>query len=108
MLKQHKHLCLGRFQPNDEEKEMYKNYKEDKSKLQNADKFLIKVHHFNFTSHNIMECMLQWQLCDVPMLSKRLDLLFTIREFPANFEGFQPVGSPYIKVSMLPHNIVLI
>ena len=34
------------------------------------------------------------QLCDVPMLSKRLDLLFTIREFPANFEGFQPVGLP--------------
>ena len=32
-----------RFQPNDEEKEMYKNYKEDKGMLQNADKFLMKV-----------------------------------------------------------------
>ena len=36
-------------------------------------------------------CISFWQLCDVPLLSKRLDLLFTIREFPANFEGFQPV-----------------
>ena len=37
-------ILFGRFQPNDEEKEMYKNYKEDKSKLQNADRFLIKVY----------------------------------------------------------------
>lgn len=33
----------GRFQPTDEEKEMYKKYVEDKTKLQNADTFLLKV-----------------------------------------------------------------
>ena len=27
------------------------------------------------------------------MLATRLDLLFTIREFPSNFEGFQPVST---------------
>lgn len=31
------------------------------------------------------------QLIEVPMLAVRLDLLFTIREFPANMEEFQPV-----------------
>ena len=43
----------GRFQPNDEEKEMYKNYKEDKSKLQNADRFLMKVQHFDFPIYEV-------------------------------------------------------
>ena len=32
-----------RFQPTDEEREMYKNYKEDKGMLQNADRFVMKV-----------------------------------------------------------------
>ena len=37
-------LCLlHRFQPTQEEKEMYRNYKEDKSLLQTADTFLLKV-----------------------------------------------------------------
>ena len=27
------------------------------------------------------------------MLSTRLDLLFTIKEFPANFDGFKPVSA---------------
>jgi len=37
-------VCLfHRFQPTQEEKEMYRNYKEDKSLLQNADTFLMKV-----------------------------------------------------------------
>ena len=31
------------------------------------------------------------QLIEVPMLSVRLDLLFTIREFPANMDEFEPV-----------------
>ena len=35
------------------------------------------------------------QLIEVPMLAVRLDLLFTIREFPANMEEFQPVTTPY-------------
>ena len=38
------HVLACRFQPTDEEKEMYKNYLEDKTKLQNADSFLLKVH----------------------------------------------------------------
>lgn len=41
-------LCL-RFQPSDEEKEMYKNYKDDKGKLQNADRFLMKVVYYTHT-----------------------------------------------------------
>lgn len=32
-----------RYQPTEEEKELYKNYKEDKSLLQQADIFLMKV-----------------------------------------------------------------
>jgi hypothetical protein len=38
------YVLVCRFQPTDEEKEMYKNYLEDKAKLQNADTFLLKVY----------------------------------------------------------------
>ena len=36
-------VSLKRYQPTEEDKEMYKNYKEDKSLLQQADVFLMKV-----------------------------------------------------------------
>ncbi len=52
---------------------MYKKYTGDRKLLQTADKFLV-------------------ELCEIPMLSVRLDLLFTIREFPANLESFAPVS----------------
>ena len=55
---------------------MYKNFKGDLGILQTADVFLIK-------------------LCEIPFLSTRLDLLFTVRDFPANFEGFEPVSSAW-------------
>ena len=32
------------------------------------------------------------QLSEIPLLSVRLDLLFTIKEFPTNIESFQPVS----------------
>ena len=35
-----------RFQPSEEDREMYKNYKESKDKLQNEDQFLMKVSMF--------------------------------------------------------------
>jgi len=77
-------VALKRFQPTQEDKEMYKNYKGDKSLLQNADTFLLK-------------------LSEIPMLSLRLDLLFTIREFPSNFEGFKPVSILGLRICIMPH-----
>jgi hypothetical protein len=50
---------------------MYKKYTGDKMQLPLADTFLLK-------------------LIEVPMLAVRLDLLFTIREFPANMDEFHP------------------
>ena len=53
----HIHVCVlvsilhCRFQPTDEEKEMYKNYREDKNKLQNADAFLMKVNMYIYLKH---------------------------------------------------------
>ena len=38
------------------------------------------------------------QLSEIPLLSVRLDLLFTIKEFPTNIESFQPVGGNEIPV----------
>jgi hypothetical protein len=64
-------VALKRFQPTQEEKEMYKKYAGDKTQLTLADTFLLK-------------------LIEVPMLSMRLDLVFTIREFPVNMDEFQP------------------
>lgn len=76
---------------------MYKKYKGDKNLLQNADIFLLKVHHTSYVMnkilyivHNFMNIIIL-QLGEIPMLSTRLDLLFTVREFPVNFEGFKPV-----------------
>ena len=48
------HVLVCRFQPTDEEKEMYKNYLEDKTKLQNADTFLLKVHEIMFMHFQII------------------------------------------------------
>ena len=64
-------VALKRFQPTHEEREMYKNYTGDKEELPLSDKFLMK-------------------LITVPLLSVRLDLLFTIKEFPVNVEEFRP------------------
>ncbi|CAI8009993.1 Formin-F [Geodia barretti] len=50
---------------------MYKKYTGEKAELPLADTFLLK-------------------LIEVPMLAMRLDLLFTIREFPVNMEEFKP------------------
>jgi hypothetical protein len=64
-------VALKRFQPTLEDKEMYKKYTGEKAELPLADTFLLK-------------------LIEVPMLAMRLDLLFTIREFPVNMEEFKP------------------
>ena len=48
------HVLVCRFQPTDEEKEMYKKYLEDKTKLQNADTFLLKVHEIMFMHFQII------------------------------------------------------
>ena len=37
-------FVITRYQPTEEEREMYKKYKGDKSLLQNADTFLMKVY----------------------------------------------------------------
>lgn len=64
-------IAMKRFQPSEEDREMYKNYKESKDKLQNEDQFLMK-------------------LCEIPLLQTRLDLLLTVREFPSNLGDFMP------------------
>ncbi len=62
-----------RLQPSQEETKLCKSYTGDRYQLQPADNFL-------------------FELCEVPMLSTRLDLLYTIREFPANLDSFEPVS----------------
>ncbi len=64
---------LKRLQPSEEEKELCRRYKGDVGNLQLADTFML-------------------ELCEVPMLSTRLDLLFLARDFPSNFEGLEPVS----------------
>lgn len=64
-------VTLKRIQPTDEEKTLLQSFKGDRSTLQAADTFLLK-------------------LSEIPLLSVRLDLLFNIKEFPANIESFQP------------------
>ena len=77
---------------------MYKKYTGDKSSLQQADIFLVKVcapRWPSSTAHAGPSHFLSSsaaQLCEIPLLSERLDLLFTIRDFPTNFEGIQPVS----------------
>ena len=88
-------VYIFRYQPTEEDKEMYKNYKGDKSLLQQADVFLMKVTHLKcsvVSNKLLLFTHSHVQLCNIPMLSTRLDLLYTIEEFPANFEGFKPVS----------------
>ena len=43
--------AVVRFQPSEEDREMYKNYKDGKDKLQSEDQFIMKVrHHLYYTT----------------------------------------------------------
>lgn len=56
---------ISRYQPTEEEKEMYKNYKDDKTLLQQADKFLMKVGE----GWDVGEFLLVWRLARLPVYS---------------------------------------
>ncbi|CAL1533255.1 unnamed protein product [Lymnaea stagnalis] len=58
-----KMTTLKRYQPNAEDKEMYKLYTDKRDTLHNADRFML-------------------ELCEIPQLSHRLDLVLTIWELP--------------------------
>jgi len=64
-------VALKRFQPNTDELEMYKCFQGDTSTLSVVDKFMLK-------------------LCQIPNLSRKLDILLTIMEVPSQFHDIQP------------------
>ncbi|KJE97247.1 hypothetical protein CAOG_007686 [Capsaspora owczarzaki ATCC 30864] len=64
-------IAFKRFAPTPEEIEAYKNYKDNKAELAPADQFLM-------------------QLIEIPNLNARLDLLFTLREFPDRLADVEP------------------
>ena len=106
-----------RFLPTTEEQEMYRNYKEDINTLLPEDQFMLKVkwtggraggRDRQWSVHRLYSITKEWlllqivcllsvlvslQLCDIPYLEKRLDLLLVLMEFPIQFEDLQPVSS---------------
>ena len=64
-------VALKRFQPNTDELDMYKNFKGDTESLPLVDKFMHK-------------------LCDIPNLSRKLDILLTIMEVPSQYDEIRP------------------
>jgi hypothetical protein len=64
-------MALKRFQPTEEDVEMYSNFSGDKASLPPTDQFMMK-------------------LCSLSNFSTRVDLLLTIREFPEQFEELLP------------------
>ena len=64
-------VALKRFQPNTDELEMYKSFQGDASTLSVVDKFMLK-------------------LCQIPNLSRKLDILLTMMEVPSQFHDIQP------------------
>ena len=95
-------ISLKRFQPSTEEAEMYKNYKGPKEELPKTDHFMIKVMRippffmsvgrlkaFHFLFSNFLSLL---QLCEIPDLNTRLDLLLFILEFPLQYEELSPVS----------------
>ncbi|KAI8790535.1 formin-A [Biomphalaria glabrata] len=61
---------LKRYQPNTEDKEMYKLYLNKSENLHPADRFML-------------------ELCEIPQLSIRLDLLLILWEFPNQFKSLE-------------------
>ncbi|XP_060793384.1 uncharacterized protein LOC132896514 isoform X2 [Neoarius graeffei] len=63
---------LRRYVPTPDDIEMYKSYKGDVSKLHMVDQYMM-------------------ELCNIPYLSTRLDLLLTLRELPISIEDLAPL-----------------
>ncbi|XP_070575952.1 formin-J-like isoform X2 [Ptychodera flava] len=63
--------ALRRYQPTTEDIEMYKQYKGNRDELTPTDQFMM-------------------QLCEIPLLKLRLDLLLHINEFPVAYEDLAP------------------
>eukprot|EP00112_Aurelia_sp_Birch-Aquarium-sp1_P016065 Seg3607.1 transcript_id=Seg3607.1/GoldUCD/mRNA.D3Y31 product=Formin-H protein_id=Seg3607.1/GoldUCD/D3Y31 len=64
-------VALKRFQPNTDELDMYKNFQGNTESLPLVDKFMHK-------------------LCDIPNLSRKLDILLTIMEVPSQYDDIKP------------------
>ncbi|XP_077982635.1 uncharacterized protein LOC144437552 [Glandiceps talaboti] len=62
---------LRRYQPSSEDIDMFKQYKGNPSELADTDQFMM-------------------QLCEIPFLRQRLELLLHINEFPIEFEDLEP------------------
>ncbi|MCI4387614.1 hypothetical protein PGIGA_G00076260 [Pangasianodon gigas] len=63
---------LRRYVPTPDDIEMYKSYKGDVSELHMVDQYMM-------------------ELCNIPYLSTRLDLLLTLRELPISIEDLTPL-----------------
>ncbi|XP_053499137.1 protein diaphanous homolog 3 isoform X1 [Ictalurus furcatus] len=63
---------LRRYVPTPDDIEMYKSYKGDASELHMVDQYMM-------------------ELCNIPYLSTRLDLLLTLRELPISIEDLTPL-----------------
>ena len=70
-------LCFFvRYHPTAEDIETYKKFKDRQAELENTDQFML-------------------QLCEIPYLKTRLDVLMVINELPVQYEDLAPVGIIY-------------
>ena len=49
----------------------------------------------------IYSCNMLFQLCDIPNLNKRLDLLLAIMDFPITYEDLEPVSIPMTRCAFV-------
>ncbi|MBN3319555.1 FH13 protein, partial [Atractosteus spatula] len=70
---------LRRYVPTPDDVEMYKSYKGSPSELHLVDQYML-------------------EMCKIPFLNNRLDVLLTIRELPISMEDLQPLIDQKIKM----------
>ncbi|XP_029520959.2 protein diaphanous homolog 1 [Oncorhynchus nerka] len=70
---------LRRFVPTSDDVEMYKSYKGSVSELHVVDQYMM-------------------EMCNIPYLNSRLDLLLTLRELPISMEDLQPLINQKIRM----------
>ncbi|KAJ8016946.1 hypothetical protein DPEC_G00012630 [Dallia pectoralis] len=70
---------LRRYAPTADDVEMYKSYKRPVSELHIVDRYMM-------------------ELCNIPFLGTRLDLLLTLRELPISMEDLQPLINQKIRM----------
>ena len=75
---QNKHVfCSYRYHPTAEDIETYKKFKDRQAELENTDQFML-------------------QLCEIPYLKTRLNVLMVVNEFPVQYDDIAPVRVTFV------------